>query len=120
MLPEYTNTPERRFTEMGREAWSRIKGWLNMDLTYAEGERTVLTEDEQRCELLQFTGELKADHLIEFAPTTGLWFVSNETGGAFSLRVGVTGNPNSHLPLPLDRRVVICFVGDQLMISTER
>lgn len=53
---------------------------------------TVLTQDEQRCDILEFTGALTGARVIEVDATVWNWSaVYNNTTGAFPLTLKVTG-----------------------------
>lgn len=52
---------------------------------------TVLTQDEQRYDIIEFTGALTGNRVIEVDATPWNWTLVNNTTGAFSLIVRVTG-----------------------------
>jgi hypothetical protein len=52
---------------------------------------TVLTQDEQRRDVLEFTGVLTGNRTIEVDASPWVWVVYNNTSGAFTLTLKVTG-----------------------------
>ena len=52
---------------------------------------TILTQTQQRCHVLELTGALTGDRVIEVDATPWLWIVRNNTTGAFKVTLRVTG-----------------------------
>jgi hypothetical protein len=52
---------------------------------------TILTQDQQRRDIMEFTGVLTGNRIIEVDDTPWSWIVYNNTTGAFSLTFRVTG-----------------------------
>jgi hypothetical protein len=64
----------------------------NLSLSVAGGAgTTVLTQDQQRRDSIEFTGALTGNRIIEVDDTPWGWLVYNNTTGAFTLTVRVTG-----------------------------
>jgi hypothetical protein len=59
---------------------------------------TVLTQDEQRRQVLEFTGALTGNRIIEVDATPWRWIVRNSTTGAFTLTIRVTGQTGVAVP----------------------
>lgn len=70
---------------------------------------TVLTQDEQRNNVLEFTGALTGNRTIEVDATPWNWIVRNNTTGAFSLTLKVTGQTG--VVVPQGRRAVVLCDG---------
>ncbi len=66
---------------------------------------TVLTQDEQRREVIEFTGALTGNRVIEVDATEWRWIVRNNTTGAFTLTFKVTGQTG--IVVPQGRRALI-------------
>ena len=74
------------------------------DVSGAAG-TTVLTADEQRVHILELTGALTGNRVIEVDATPWKWIVYNNTTGAFTLTVRVTGQTG--VAVPQGKRAVL-------------
>lgn len=84
--------------------------WLNLPraLSKATGGgagTTVLTQNEQRRASIEFTGVLTGNRIIEVDATPWPWIVYNNTTGAFTLTMRVTGQVG--VVVPQGRRMVL-------------
>jgi hypothetical protein len=59
---------------------------------------TILTQDEQRRDVIEFTGALTGNRIIEVDATPWRWIVRNNTTGAFTLTMRVTGQTGVVVP----------------------
>lgn len=66
---------------------------------------TVLTQDEQRRHVIEFTGALTGARVVEVDATPWTWVIYNNTSGAFSLTLKVTGQTG--VAIPQGKRVVV-------------
>lgn len=74
----------------GWPAWLALPRYLTKSVAGGAG-TTVLTQNEQRGHVLEFTGALTGNRIIEVDATPWVWEVYNNTTGAFTLTVRVTG-----------------------------
>jgi len=70
---------------------------LSKDVAGGAG-TTVLTQDEQRRDVIEFTGVLTGNRTIEVDATPWRWIVKNSTTGAFALTVKVAGQTGVAVP----------------------
>lgn len=70
---------------------------------------TVLTQDEQRRHVLEFTGALTGNRILEVDATPWQWVVYNNTSGAFTVTVRVTGQTG--VVVPQGRRALLACDG---------
>jgi hypothetical protein len=86
----------------GWPAWLALPRYLTKSVAGGAG-TTVLTQTEQRGHVLEFTGALTGNRIIEVDATPWEWTVYNNTTGAFSLTLRVTGQTG--LTIPQGKRV---------------
>jgi hypothetical protein len=95
-----------RKIECGWPAWLGLPRYLTKNVAGGAG-TTVLTQDEQRGHVLEFTGALTGNRIIEVDATPWGWTVYNNTSGAFALTLRVTGQTG--VTIPQGKRVrVVC------------
>lgn len=78
----------------------------------AGGANVVLTQDEQRRDIIEFTGALTANIQVEVDTTPWRWVIRNATTGAFSLEFRITAVAG--ITIPQGRRQVIYNDGGQV------
>jgi hypothetical protein len=79
-----------RTIRCGPPAWLALPRYLAKSVAGGAG-TTVLTQSEQRGAILEFTGALTGNRIIEADATPWEWTVYNNTTGSFSLTFRVTG-----------------------------
>jgi hypothetical protein len=86
-----------RTIRCGPAAWQALPRYLTKSVAGGAG-TTVLTQNEQRGQVLEFTGALTGNRIIEVDATPWEWTVYNNTTGAFSLTLRVTGQTGVAIP----------------------
>jgi hypothetical protein len=81
----------------GWPAWLALPRYLAKSVAGGAG-TTVLTQNEQRGHVLEFTGALTGNRILEVDNTPWEWTVYNNTSGAFSLTLRVTGQTGVTIP----------------------
>jgi hypothetical protein len=83
-----------RTIRCGWPAWLALPRYLSKSVAGGAG-TTVLTQNEQRAHVLEFTGALTGNRVIEVDATPWDWIVYNNTSGAFTLTFRSPGRPAS-------------------------
>jgi hypothetical protein len=86
-----------RTIRSGWPAWLGLPRYLSKSVAGGAG-TTVLTQREQRRRVIEFNGALTGNRTVEVDATEWDWIVYNNTTGAFTLTLKVTGQTGVVLP----------------------
>jgi hypothetical protein len=103
-----------RTIRSGWPAWLATPRYLTKSVAGGAG-TTVLTQNEQRGHVLEFTGALTGNRILEVDATPWDWTVYNNTSGAFSLTLRVTGQTG--VTIPQGKRVLAMCDGTDVRSS---